>query len=121
MGIAVLAALAVVYTAYMIYRKRNIIPLKEGDKMPGLQKLIYNKYYVDEIYDAVIRKPLDAISNVFYKFVDKQIIDGIVQGVGGFVKEAGGIVKLIQNGEISFYIITMMLSIVFILLFTFLI
>jgi NADH-quinone oxidoreductase subunit L len=121
MGIAVLAASVTIYVAYVIYRQRNIIPLKEGDKMPALQKLIYNKYYVDEFYDALIRKPLDAISNVFYKFIDKQIIDGLVEGVGSAVKEVGGAVRLLQNGNISFYLITMVLSIVFILLFTFLI
>ena len=121
MGIAVLAASATIYVAYVIYRQRNIIPLKEGDKMPGLQRVIYNKYYVDEIYDVAIRQPLDGISSLFYKFFDKQIIDGIVNGVGSLVKETGNVVKLVQNGNISFYVITMMLSIVFILLFTFLI
>lgn len=121
MGIAVLSAFAMIYVAYVIYRQRNIIPLSEGDKMPALQKTIYNKYYVDEIYDAAVRKPLDGISGVFYKFVDKQIIDGMVDGVGSAVKGLGSAVRLLQQGNISFYVITMVLSIVFILLFTFLI
>jgi NADH-quinone oxidoreductase subunit L len=120
MGIASVAALAIIYVAYIIYRQRNIIPLNENDKMPALQKTIYNKYYVDEIYDAIVRKPLDAISTVFYKFVDKQIIDGIVEGVGSSVKGIGSVVRLAQQGDISFYIITMMLGIIGILLFTFL-
>jgi NADH-quinone oxidoreductase subunit L len=120
MGIASLAALAVIYVAYIIYRKRHIIPLNENDKMPALQKTIYHKYYVDEIYDAVIRKPVDVISHVFYKFVDKQIIDGLVEGVGTSVKGIGSVVRLAQQGDISFYIITMMLGVIGILLFTFL-
>ncbi|MBK7816909.1 MAG: NADH-quinone oxidoreductase subunit L [Sphingobacteriaceae bacterium] len=120
MGIASVAALAIIYVAYIIYRQRNIIPLNENDKMPALQKTIYNKYYVDEIYDAIVRKPLDAISTVFYKFVDKQIIDGIVEGVGSSVKGIGSVVRLAQQGDISFYIITMMLGVIGILLFTFL-
>jgi NADH-quinone oxidoreductase subunit L len=120
MGIASLAALAVIYVAYIIYRKRHIIPLNENDKMPALQKTIYNKYYVDEIYDAVVRKPIDVISHVFYKFVDKQIIDGLVEGVGTSVKGIGSVVRLVQQGDISFYIITMMLGVIGILLFTFL-
>jgi len=121
MGLASLAALAVIYVAYIIYRQRNIIPLSDNDKMPVLQKTIYNKYYVDEIYDAVIRKPLDAISSVFYKVVDKQMIDGIVEGVGSSVKGLGSVVRLAQTGDISFYVITMMLGVIGILLFTFLI
>jgi len=121
MGIAVAAAFTMIYFAYIVYRQKQTLPLKEGDKLPGLQKVIYNKYYVDEFYNAVITKPLDAISSVFYKFIDKGIIDGIVEGVGNSVKGIGSVVKLVQQGNISFYLITMMLSIVFILLFTFLI
>lgn len=121
MIIASAAAICVIYVAYLIYRVRNIVPLSDSDKMPALQKTIYNKYYVDEIYDAVIRKPLDAISNVFYKFFDKEIIDGIVNGVGRSVKGIGSVVRLAQQGDISFYIITMMLGVITILLFTFII
>lgn len=121
MGIASVAALAVIYVAYIIYRQRNIIPLADNDKMPALQKTIYNKYYVDEIYDLLVRKPIDGISSVFYKVVDKQLIDGIVEGVGSSVKGIGSVVRLAQQGDISFYVITMMLGVIGILLFTFLI
>ncbi len=121
MIIAVLSAIATIYAAYAIYRQRHIIPLNEGDKMPVLQKTIYNKYYVDEIYDAVIRKPLDVLSEAFHKFFDIQIIDGLVNGVGAAVKGLGSGIRLIQTGNIGFYIISMVIGIVFILLLTFLI
>lgn len=121
MIIAVLGAGATIYAAYAIYRQRHIIPLNEGDKMPVLQKTIYNKYYVDEIYDAVIRKPLDVLSEAFHKFFDIQIIDGLVNGVGAAVKGLGSGIRLIQTGNIGFYIISMVIGIVFILLLTFLI
>ncbi|MDO9000607.1 MAG: NADH-quinone oxidoreductase subunit L [Bacteroidota bacterium] len=121
MGIAVLAALATIYFAYIVYRQKKTLPIKEGDKMPGLQTVIYNKYYVDEIYDALIRKPLDVLSVVFHKFFDIQIIDGLVNGVGGFVKSLGSAIRLLQNGNIGFYITSMVIGIVFIILLTFLI
>ncbi len=121
MGIAVLSAIATIYFAYIVYRQKSTLPLKEGDKMPGFQKLVYNKYYVDEIYDAVIRKPLDVLSVAFHKFFDIQIIDGIVNGVGATVKGIGSGIRLIQTGNIGFYIISMVIGIVFILLLTFLI
>jgi len=54
--------------------------------MPALQKTIYNKYYVDEIYDSIIRKPIDGISSVFYKVIDKHD-RRIVEGVGSSVEE----------------------------------
>jgi len=121
MGIAVLSAIATIYFAYVIYRQKHTIPLKDEDKMPGFQKLVYNKYYVDEVYDAVIRKPLDVLSEVFHKFFDLQIVDGIVNGVGATVKGIGSGIRLIQTGNIGFYIISMVIGIVFILLLTFLI
>ncbi len=121
MGIAVLAAAVTIYVAYIIYRQKKTIPLKEGDKMPGLQTVIYNKYYVDEFYDAVIRKPLDVLSVAFHKFFDIQIIDGLVNGVGSTVKTVGSGIRLLQQGNIGFYIISMVIGIVFIILLTFLI
>ncbi len=121
MGIAVLSAIATIYFAYVVYRQKKTLPLKEGDKMPGFQKLVYNKFYVDELYDAVIRKPLDVLSVAFHKFFDVQIIDGIVNGVGAAVKGFGSGVRLIQTGNIGFYIISMVIGIVFIVLVTFLI
>lgn len=121
MGIAVLAAAVTIYLAYIIYRQKKTIPLKEGDKMPGLQTVIYNKYYVDEFYDAVIRKPLDVLSVAFHKFFDIQIIDGLVNGVGSTVKTLGSGIRLLQQGNIGFYIISMVIGIVFIILLTFLI
>jgi NADH-quinone oxidoreductase subunit L len=121
MGIAVLAAAVTIYLAYIIYRQKKTIPLKEGDKMPALQSVIYNKYYVDEFYDAVIRKPLDALSVLFHKFFDLQVVDGIVNGVGSAVKGLGSGIRLIQQGNIGFYVTSMVIGIVFIILVTFLI
>ncbi|MBA2610842.1 MAG: NADH-quinone oxidoreductase subunit L [Bacteroidetes bacterium] len=121
MGIAVLAAIATIYFAYIVYMQKKTLPLKENDKMPGFQKLVYNKYFVDEFYDAVIRKPLDVLSVAFHKFFDIQIIDGIVNGVGSAVKGIGSGVRLLQTGNIGFYVISMVIGIVFIVLVTFLI
>jgi len=121
MGIAVLAAAATIYFAYIVYRQKRILPIEDGDKMPALQKVIYNKYYVDEAYDSIFRKPLDFLSAVFYKFFDKQLIDGTVDAAGTGVKGFGGLVKRIQTGNISAYILMMVLGIIGILLFTFII
>lgn len=119
MAIAISAAAATIYATYVIYRQKRILPLEENDTMPALQKTIYNKYYVDEIYDTVFRKPLDAVSNVFSKYMDKQILDGVVEGIGSGVKGVGGLVRQLQQGNISFYIITMLLSIIAVLMFIF--
>lgn len=121
MGLAVAAALAVLYFAFTMYRKYNVLPAEKEEQLKPWQKLLYNKYYVDEFYDAVIRKPLDLISVAFHKFFDVQFIDGIVNGVGGMVKTIGSGVRLLQQGNVGFYVVSMILGAVFIILLTFII
>ncbi|MES2762589.1 MAG: NADH-quinone oxidoreductase subunit L [Bacteroidota bacterium] len=118
MGIATCAALVTIYVAYVIYRQRNILPLPEGAKMPALQKTIYNKYYVDEIYDAIIRKPLDVMSDA-YKYIDTKVIDSIVDGVGSTVVGISSLVRKVQTGHIGLYIFGMVIGIITILFYTF--
>lgn len=118
MMIAVAAALVTIYVAWVIYRKRHILPLPEGAKMPALQKVIYNKYYVDEIYDVLIRKPLDGLSAV-YNYVDTKVIDAIVNGVGDFVKGSSSIIRKAQTGHIGVYIFSMVIGIAAILFYAF--
>lgn len=118
MGIASVSAAVIIYVAYLIYMKRNIRPLPEGAAMPGLQKLIYNKYFVDELYDKVIRKPLDVLSAV-YHYIDTKVIDEIVNGVGSAVNGMSSVVRKAQTGHIGVYIFSMVLGIVAILFYTF--
>ena len=120
MGLAVASAAAVIFFAYTLYMKHKVLPVEKEEQLKPWQKIIYNKYYVDEFYDALIRKPLDAISTLFYKFLDLQVVDGIVNGVGTAVKSIGSVVRLAQQGNIGFYVISMVMGIVFIVLMTFL-
>ncbi len=120
MGLAVASAGAVIFFAYTLYMKHKVLPVEKEEQLKKWQKVIYNKYYVDEFYDVLIRKPLDAISTLFYKFLDLQVVDGIVNGVGTAVKSIGSVVRLAQQGNIGFYVISMVMGIVFIILMTFL-
>lgn len=121
MGLAVAGALAAIYFTYLMYMKYRVLPAEKEEQMRPWQRLIYNKYYVDEIYDAVIRRPLDGISKVFYNFFDRQFIDGIVNGTGQSVKFIGASVRYLQNGNIGFYLMSMVLGVMLILLLTFII
>jgi NADH-quinone oxidoreductase subunit L len=118
MGIAVLSAVATIFFAYMVYIKNKILPEANDSKLTGIKKLIYNKYYVDEIYTTIIRKPLDAMSEV-YKYIDTKVIDGIVNGVGDVVTGASTILRKVQTGHIGLYIFGMVIGIITILFYTF--
>jgi NADH-quinone oxidoreductase subunit L len=119
MGIASVGAAVIIYVAHIIYMQKNIRPLAEGLKMPWFQKLVYNKYYLDELYEMVITKPLNVLSDVFHKFLDVQVFDGIVNGVGSAVNGVGSIVRKAQTGHIGVYIFSMVIGIVLILFYTF--
>ncbi len=121
MGFAVVAAAASIYVAYEIYKKNGLVPNEKENAKQKWKTTIYNKFYIDEIYDSLIRKPIDYLSGVFHKIFDIQIFDGIVNGVGTFAKTAGSYVRLIQNGSITFYFISMVIAVAVILIFTFLI
>jgi NADH-quinone oxidoreductase subunit L len=71
-----------------------------------LTRAARNKYYVDEIYDAVIVKPLLVLSHVFH-LIDKLIVDGLVNLVGAVPKWLGGIVRRQQTGHLHDYAMRM--------------
>jgi NADH-quinone oxidoreductase subunit L len=121
MGLAVAAALAVIYFTQQVYRRYGVLPVEKEEQMKPWQRVIYNKYYVDELYDAVIRKPLDFLSGAFHKFLDTQLIDGIVNGIGSAVRSLGSMIRMLQTGNISFYVTGMVVGVVLIILLTFLV
>ena len=120
MAVSVVGVLIAIAFAYSKYVKKNHVPVSDEGERSALAKLSYHKFYIDEIYDAVIRKPLDAISGVFYKVFDQKIIDGIVNGLGWSTSEASKGVRLLQSGNVGFYIFMMVVGIISLLLYTYL-
>jgi NADH-quinone oxidoreductase subunit L len=118
MSLAVLSAGATIFFAYMIYIKNKMMPEANDLKLTGIKKVIYNKYYVDELYEAIIRKPLDVMAEVF-KYIDTKVIDSIVDGVGTTVVGISSVVRKVQTGHIGFYIFGMVLGIIAILFYAF--
>ncbi len=121
MGLAVAGAAVMIWFTYQLFIRNRVLPAESESQMKPWQKLIYNKYYVDEVYDAVIRKPLDFLASLFHKFFDLQVIDGIVNGVGSSVRMLGSGVRYLQTGNIGLYIMGMTMGVVLIILLTFLI
>ncbi|HEY4979518.1 MAG TPA: NADH-quinone oxidoreductase subunit L, partial [Candidatus Acidoferrum sp.] len=98
-GVAVAAALLGLIVAWRMYGKGA----KEGTST-GLHKILYNKYYVDEIYQAAIVGPLVWLStNVFWKVVDEGAIDGTVNGVAYGAEAVGDRVRQTQSGNTRSY------------------
>ncbi|MDB5019713.1 MAG: NADH-quinone oxidoreductase subunit [Pedobacter sp.] len=120
MGITVAGVLVSIFIAYAKYVKKAHVPVPDEAQRSLLGTLSYNKFYVDEVYDAIIRKPLDAFSTFFYKILDTKVIDGIVNGLGWSTNEASKGLRLVQSGNVGFYILMMVVGIVSMLLYTYL-
>lgn len=120
MGITVVGVLISIFIAYSKYVGKSHVPVPDEAPRPALSKLSYNKFYIDELYDAVIRKPLDAFSTFFYKVLDTKVIDGLVNGLGWSTNEASKGLRLVQSGNVGFYILMMVVGIISMLLYTYL-
>ncbi len=79
---------------------------KTSAQETGIGKVLENKWYVDELYDAVISKPLLWLS-AFLKNFDKIFIDGIVNGAGKLVQYSSRQLRLVQSGQVGSYILIM--------------
>jgi NADH-quinone oxidoreductase subunit L len=115
MAVSVIAALLAMGYAYVKYIQKSELPLSDSEERPAFTSLSYHKFYIDELYDLLIRKPLDAISVFFYKIVDQLGIDGFVNGLGKGSLEASKDLRLLQSGNVGFYIFMMVIGIIAIL------
>jgi NADH-quinone oxidoreductase subunit L len=120
MAVSVIGVLISIGIAYSKYISKAHIPVPDEAKRPFLANLSYNKFYFDEVYDVLIRKPLDIVSGFFYKIIDNKIVDGIVNGLGWSTSEASKGLRLIQSGNVGFYIFMMVVGIISLLLYTYL-
>jgi len=97
--VAVVAATAGLLVAWRMYSKKVTRGTSEG-----VHKLLYNKYYVDELYAAVVVRPLVWLSsNVLWKVVDAGMIDGAVNGAADGAAAVGDAVRHAQSGNTRSY------------------
>jgi NADH-quinone oxidoreductase subunit L len=99
-GIALLGLLL----AYLFYVAKPELPRQLAAKAHAAYSILENKYYVDELYDAIFVWPLVQASKEFlWQFVDEILIDGTVNGVGKLVRGTAGGLRRIQSGYVRAY------------------
>jgi NADH-quinone oxidoreductase subunit L len=104
MGIAVLVAIEGWLIADKYYRRKPARPAQLAAAMPGPYNLLVHKYYVDEIYSALIVKPLLAISTyVLGWVVDRAILGGLAWLLGGVATFSGALLQRWQSGNLRSY------------------
>ena len=105
-GVAILSLVL----AYVMYVSRRAVPAAETVERSLPEKVIYNKYYIDEFYDAIIVRPLRGLGDVLYSF-GEFAVDGVVNLVTGLVAISANQLRKLQNGSIGFYVFAMVFSI----------
>lgn len=105
MGVSTGLVIVMIIVAYSVTKRPNFVP------NTGLAAVLENKWYVDELYDIVVIRPLNGVSNVFNRFVEKAGIDGMVNGVGKTVRWGSDRMRMLQSGQVGFYIFVMVIGI----------
>ncbi|MCI0546790.1 MAG: NADH-quinone oxidoreductase subunit L [Candidatus Rokubacteria bacterium] len=96
--------------AWVLYARGRVRVDRIGVPRNGLHRLVFEKYYVDEIYDALVVRPLFAVCAWCARTVDLGVIDGVVNGIGRGVVAWGRGLRQLQTGFVMNYAFTMLLG-----------
>lgn len=108
MGLSTVLVLAMIIYAW--FRFRNYQRKEET----GLGKVLENKWYVDELYESIIVKPLHRLGGFAKDVFEKTVVDGLVNGVGKMVNYGGRQLRLLQSGQVGAYVLLMVISMILI-------
>ena len=109
MVISSIVGIAGILVAWFIYRSKA--PLNEPTN--PLHKLLANKYYIDEIYNAVFVQPIRGVSHyLFWRIMDVAIIDGLVNLTAFALRGIGGLIRRLQTGVVQAYVVSMVIGII---------
>jgi NADH-quinone oxidoreductase subunit L len=97
-----LAAAVIAGTLWRLGQRRYVTADKAVPAR-GFANVLYHKWYVDEAYDAVIVKPILALSRGFWRFIDNGLIDGAVNGLGHASRAFGWVGSRLQTGQLNTY------------------
>ncbi|RMH19971.1 MAG: NADH-quinone oxidoreductase subunit L [Gemmatimonadetes bacterium] len=98
-----LAALAVVALAVAVIGRREVAPAVEDGEPTGFARILYHKWYVDELYDRLIVQPVLRFSRFCWRVIDAVIIDGLVNVTAALTRGVGYVVSLFHTGQVNTY------------------
>ncbi|MCE2452241.1 MAG: NADH-quinone oxidoreductase subunit L [Nitrospinae bacterium] len=106
-----------IYAAYNLYVLNNDGGSAYAELWPRIHRLLVNKYYVDEIYDALIIQPVKRASIWCWRAFEDGLVDAAVNGAGFFVQSLGGVLRRLQTGYVKSYAVSMLVGALVILLY----
>jgi NADH-quinone oxidoreductase subunit L len=110
---AVVTGLTGLAAAVYVYGKGLARADRLQQRFAGLHRLLSGKYYVDELYEAVLGRPLHWISErVFLDLGDRALIDGTLHGLTGLAEHDAGRLSRVETGNLQFYVLLAALGVV---------
>ncbi|MFZ4735554.1 MAG: NADH-quinone oxidoreductase subunit L [Bradymonadia bacterium] len=105
MAVSVALAASSASLAYYMYAGGGRhLPAQLAERLKPIYTLVYNKYWIDELYQAVIVGPIKAFSRFCWRVIDDGLIDGaLVNGTAGVVGLSGRLVRLFTSGDVQRY------------------
>ena len=139
MIISTILAVGGIVLAYFMYYKKSISADAIAERFKPIYTLLYNKYYIDELYDFAIIQPTYKLGRFLWSFdanvidglvnlqatitmwlsdvkqwIDTNIVDGIVNGAGIFCDAASGALRRIQSGRLAHYLLAVVFGLIMI-------
>ena len=114
---AVLVAALGMFAAFRLLRPAALVPARLAPPETGLARLLWKKWYVDELYDAIVVRPIVWISReVLWKIVDARMVDGLlVNGSAAVSRALGWMGSRLQTGEVGSYVMLFVIGVLAVL------
>jgi NADH-quinone oxidoreductase subunit L len=112
-SVAAAAAGLVVSRSWYLGRRAFEIPQRLATRLPFFYGLLLNKYWIDELYDLVIVRPLVAVSRFCWRVIDELGIDTVlVNGSAFFVELTGDLLRFTTTGNVRHYALSLLAAII---------
>ena len=117
MVLSVVMAFAGIYLAYAFYLKRPDLPKALAQGYPRAYRVLFNKYYVDEIYQFLFVDSCKRLGTILWRQFDEAVVDRTVNLVATVMRVLGGGLRLLQTGFVQDYALSIILGAVIVMLF----
>jgi NADH-quinone oxidoreductase subunit L len=104
-----------VWLATRCYIWRPGEPDRWAARFPAVYRLLLNKYYVDELYDALFVEPVRRAAIWLWRWFDDPVVDGSVNGIGVLVQASSRLLRYAQTGYVMSYVLSFLVGVVFVL------
>src|SRR5213592_5015868 len=115
-ALSVAAAALGIYGAYRTYLVEPGLAARLRERLRAFHQAVLHKYWIDELYDALVVAPVYHLSQRLWRFWDERIVDGMVNGVAYTFEGVSALLRLFQTGFVGTYALFFTLGVLVILI-----